>query len=117
MSEIKVEVYCNLQMEGLHDWPFCPFDEVGYLRDLHRHMFHITAFVAVSHDDRDTEFIMLKHKIQEFLFDKYWHDQYKCLFFGTMSCEMIARQLIEFFQLTKCIVSEDNENGAVLSVI
>lgn len=115
MSEIKSEVYCNVVVEGLHNWPSCPFDEVGYLRDLHRHEFHITAFVAVNHDDRDTEFIMLKHLIKEYLNQEYWHDEYKCLCFNAMSCEMIARELIEKFKLTKCIVSEDNENGAVLS--
>lgn len=120
---IKTEVYCTLQVEGVHNWPECPFEEVIYLRDLHRHMFHIKAYAAVNHDDRDIEFIMLKHKIQHYLINKYGSigqngrmmDDYLCVF-GAMSCEMIARELIEEFGLTRCEVSEDNENGAILTV-
>lgn len=113
---IRREVFCSLEMEGIHNWPGCPFDEVGYLRDPHRHMFHITAFVNVSHDDRDVEFIMLKHEIKEYLYDKYWDDEHKCLWVGSMSCEMIAAELIDKYNLCKCIVSEDGENGAVLTI-
>lgn len=103
-------------MEGIHHWPTCPFEEVAYLRLPHRHMFHFKALVNVSHDDRDVEFIILKHMIREYLNETYWHDEFKCLFFGPMSCEMIARELMEEFNLSQCEVGEDGENGAVLTV-
>jgi len=112
------EVYCTLQVEGTHNWPNCPFDEVAYLRDPHRHMFHIKAHKIVNHDDRDTEFIMLKHQIQRYLNTKYMLDPHGdglCVF-GAMSCEMIARELIEEFNLCRCEVNEDGENGAILYV-
>jgi len=32
-----------------------------------------------------------------------------------MSCEMIARELIEHFNLSRCEVSEDGENGAIVT--
>lgn len=108
----ETQVYCTVHVEGVHHWPDCPFDEVKYLRDPHRHMFHIKAFKPVSHDDRDVEFIMLKHEIAEYLRDKYWHEEGKCLYFGAMSCEMIARELIDEFELSVCEVSEDGENGS-----
>ena len=110
------EVYCTTQMAGIHNWPGCPFDEVSYLRDPHRHMFHIKAHKLVTHSDRDVEFIMLKHLIEEYLNMEYWHDQHKCLYFGAMSCEMIAEELINKFDLCRCEVSEDGENGAIITV-
>lgn len=114
---IKSEVYCTLQIEGTHNWPDCPFDEVAYLRDPHRHVFHIKAHKVVNHDDRDTEFIMLKHRIKEFFVERGYYDVDTSLCkFGAMSCEMIARELIEEFGLCQCEVSEDNENGAILYV-
>lgn len=111
------EVYCTLKVEGIHNWPGCPFDEVAYLRDPHRHMFHIKAFTRVNHDDRDVEFIVLKHAIRDYLEDAYWDEGSKCCYFGAMSCEMIARELIEEFDLSSCEVSEDGENGAILTAI
>lgn len=113
---INSTVFCTLQIEGIHCWPTCPFDEVAYLRDPHRHVFNITAFKDVNHDDRDVEFIMLKHSVAEF-FKPYWDEQQKLYVFGAMSCEMIARKLIERFDLTSCEVNEDGENGSILSVV
>lgn len=114
--ELRAEVYCTLQIEGVHNWPECPYDEVSYLRNLHRHVFYIKAHKAVNHDDRDCEFIMLKHEIANFLHQQYFKDKYNLHVFGRMSCEEIARELIEEFELSRCEVSEDNENGAILTV-
>lgn len=112
---INTTVFCTLQVEATHCWPGCPFDEVAYLRDPHRHIFYIKAHKKVNHDDRDVEFIMLKHSVAEF-FKPYWDEQQKLYVFGAMSCEMIARKLIDQFDLCQCEVSEDNENGSVLTV-
>jgi len=108
----QTQVFCTIQFEAIHNWPGCPFEEVAYLRDLHRHVFHIKAYKDVNHDDRDVEFIRLKHAIIHFLDIKYPNRV-----LGSISCEMLARQLISEFDLSKCEVSEDNENGAVLTVI
>lgn len=116
VQQITTEVYCTLQVEGIHHWPGCPFEEVSYLRDPHRHMFHIKAYKNVTHDDRDVEFIMLKHDVDAFLSTEYWDDDKMCLVFGAKSCEMIARELIDRFELSRCEVSEDGENGAILTV-
>ena len=122
------EVFCTLAVEGTHSWPGCPFDEVGYLRDNHRHMFHIKAYKVVSHSDRDTEFIMLKHRIESFLLTTYgkpikhslgWEicDNKLICEFGAMSCEMIGEQLMREFNLSKIEVNEDNENGAIITKV
>lgn len=109
-SYYSQEVYCTVQFEATHNWPECPFDEVDYLRHPHRHVFWIKAFSAVTHSDRDKEFIILKHQIQSYLNEKYPTRQ-----LGRTSCEMLAIELIEKFDLTRCEVSEDNENGAIVT--
>jgi hypothetical protein len=107
---IKKEVYCTIQFEATHFWKECPFEEVKYLQYPHRHVFHIKAFQLVTHNNRDIEFIMLKHNIEEYL-QRIYPDHR----LGSMSCEMLAEELIEAFDLSKCEVSEDNENGAILT--
>lgn len=111
---IKTEVFCTLQVEGTHNWPGCPFEEVAYLRDPHRHVFHIKAYKEVFHDDRDVEFIMLKHDIQRH-FQRYFDPSLSMCAFGAKSCEMIGKELIDRFKLSRVEVSEDNENGAVVT--
>lgn len=112
---LSTEVYCSLQVEATHCWPDCPFDAVDYLRDPHRHVFHIKAYAQVYHDDRDIEFIMLKHKIATYFKNKYFNEAKQLCVFGAMSCEMIARELVYAFNLTRCEVSEDNENGGIVT--
>lgn len=112
---MRTEVFCTLQIEGTHNWPDCPFDEVDYLSVPHRHVFHIKAYKQVFHDNRDQEFIMLKHMIQQYFTRHYYNDDKKLCVFGSRSCEMIARELILTFDLSCCEVSEDNENGARLT--
>lgn len=114
---ITTEVYCSLQVEAIHNWPGCPFEEVSYLRLPHRHVFHIKAYKAVNHDDRDVEFIMLKHAIVAYLKAAYYNNTQQLHVFGAMSCEMLGRQLVEVFGLTKCDVSEDGENGSVVTCV
>lgn len=112
----KKEVYCQLEFEAVHNWPGCPIEEVAYLRDPHRHTFHIKAHVQVDHNDRDQEFIVLKHEILKFLRAEYPSDV-GCPDIGATSCEMLAQKLIEQFDLSRCEVNEDAENGAVLTVL
>lgn len=120
MNKITTKVVVSLQVEGVHCWADCPIEDVLFLRDPHRHMFHIKATKVVSHDDRDVEIIMLKRAMKHNLLVLY-SDKTKAalsieepLFFGTMSCEMIARHLLEKFELSSCEVLEDGENGAIL---
>jgi len=111
---VKTNVIVKLQVDGIHCWPDAEevFPEVGFLSDPHRHMFHITCKKRVNHDDRDVEFIMLKRDILEYLNDKYYKDLVRSHHFKSMSCEMIAKELTEHFELVYCSVFEDNENGA-----
>ncbi len=105
-------VIVALQIEGLHCWLGAP----NYLKNEHRHIFHITCKRLVTHDDRDIEFIELKNQIIHYLLETYAGTGTTCNF-KTMSCEMIARELLEKFDLEYCSVMEDNENGAEIKAL
>lgn len=115
-SSRNTVVFCTLQVEGLHNWPDAMLiPEVGYLENTHRHIFNIKAYVQVTHNDRDVEFIVLKHNILKYIYAHY-STPYGCIHFNNMSCEMIAEKLIDHFNLIKCEVNEDGENGAIVTV-
>jgi len=120
MKIYKENVVVSLQMEGVHNWPACPYDDVAFLRSPHRHIFHIRAWKEVSHSDRDIEIIMLKRSIQETLLERYGDNlpgvSMRCLMLGSCSCEMLAKFLIDTFELSACSVLEDNESGSYTTV-
>jgi len=109
MSEPIARVWCNCQVEGFHCWAEAP-SEVSFLRNEHRHVFHIRPDVFVSHNDRAVEFILLKRLVEKFFVDNPIS--------GGVSCEMIAQQLGNFlnkeFKVFSVSVSEDGENGSIV---
>lgn len=111
----RVTVGFKFRVEGIHRWKLCPIEEVSYLRDYHRHLFHIEIESYVNHSNRDIEFIELSHKIKKYLNDRYFCKNRQCLFFDDMSCEMIADELVKRFDLCKCCVFEDGEGGATVT--
>lgn len=108
---MKTMVFIRLQVEGVHCWPDCDIEEVNYLRNPHRHHFGVKAYLDVDGDNREVEFIQLKHKVVAYLKNRY-ADQYDVCNFGAKSCEMIAKELVREFMFDRVIVDEDGENGA-----
>lgn len=92
-------------------------EEVKYLQYPHRHTFIITCQIQVDHEDRAVEFIAFKHRIASYINLKWYQVEYGCHDFGTMSCEHIASDLLEEFNLDKCSVSEDDEFWGVVERI
>ena len=108
----KAFIIVRGQYEFCHKYVGAP-EEVSYLRSLHRHMFNYEVELEVYHDDRELEFIMVKHRIEEYLSrrDKKWAE--------TTSCEQMAQSiglwLQSFYGFERDLtvsVFEDNENGA-----
>ena len=107
----------TFQREGIHKYPAALEDpklvSVSFLGYPHRHIFHFRVRVAVTHNDRDIEFIMFKRELEALYNDSLFLLDYK-------SCEMIAEDLIEYISRTypnryiEVGVSEDGENGAIL---
>lgn len=111
---MRTNVIVTLKVEGTHNWPAAKsiFPEVAFLSDTHRHTFDITCKKKVNHDDRDVEFIMFKRDILDYIEINYLDTTLRTHSFGMRSCEMIAKELVEQFDLEYCSVFEDNENGA-----
>ena len=119
MEKLKTNIIVNLQVEGYHNWPMAKevFPDVAFLSDRHRHIFHICCKKRVNHDDRDVEIIRFKWEIMNYLLKTYRNpirldQQYNFLELGSKSCEMLARELLERFDLEYVSVLEDQENGA-----
>lgn len=102
---MKTVVWITTHFTGFHRWEHAP-DNVSFLRDFHRHVFHVKLAVRVTHHNRDVEFFTLKDKVEHFI--KY---EYHGKFFP-YSCEQIAEQLFNEFGAEWVEVSEDGENGA-----
>lgn len=76
--------------QGWHSWPTATGVR-EYLKDLHRHEFHIGATVAVRHDNRDVEFHDLMQIIRA-----WWGNENDQTDRG--SCEHIAAELHEYLR-------------------
>lgn len=105
---MQVNVIIKLEFEAVHCWPDCPLESVMFLRNKHRHIFKVTCKAGVSHANRDIEFIMLKHAVEQYLRATYDKKD-----IGSMSCEMICKDLLDVFPVLNYVcVEEDGENGA-----
>lgn len=94
-------------IEGYHRWKDAPAP-VSFLRQWHRHVFHVRCWFEVSHDDREIEIIMKQWEIENFLKEKYGNP----CWFGEMSCESIAREIVDRFGAVQVEVLEDGFGGA-----
>ena len=113
-----MKIFVTTQFEGMHRWKDAP-EEVSFLREYHRHIFHVRFEVEVTKEDRDIEFILLKRELNKLV---------ETLFVGAKldeSCESIAKKIADFMTRENrlcagrgavCEVSEDGENGAVVSI-
>jgi len=109
---IETFVKIRHRFEGFHQWKEAP-DEVSFLRQSHRHLFHVTVEIGVSHDDRELEFF-IEQRFLKTLFDT----TEQC---DNQSCETLARYVVMMFQKRHgydrpitCEVSEDGENSGVV---
>lgn len=96
-------------IEGFHQWTEAP-EEVKFLRERHRHIFEIYCQFEVSHEEREIEIIMQQWEIEKYLISKYG----KPCEFGGMSCESIAREILESFNAYEVKVLEDGAGGAIV---
>ena len=104
-------VIIRTRFEGVHCWPECPFEEVGFLQHPHRHIFHVEVKIPVTHSDRDVEFIMAKRALE----DGTSLDLPRNL--GERSCEDLCEAIYKVLKKAEIDVHsvkvfEDNENGA-----
>ena len=115
MAVERVTVLCELPIEGFHQWPNA-IDEVKFLKHPHRHTFVVRMAFGVTHDDRDKEIFILRDMIRRFI-EKHYGSPAQ---FGPMSCESIARILLEQFRnmdAVWCEVWEEKTGGARIDAL
>jgi 6-pyruvoyl-tetrahydropterin synthase len=115
-------VFVTTTFAALHRWPDAP-EPVVYLRDLHRHLFHVRVELDVQHNDREVEFLMLKDWLDSTLAVMLQrHDEKITPSIGSTSCEAVcealAASLTDRYPGRGCLVavSEDGENGALITL-
>lgn len=121
MTAHLTTVWVTHRFVGHHNWPDAP-PHRAYLRDQHRHVFHVRVEVPVTHDDRDIEFHDLLSAVEAacmLLGTARNHTDPAVVFLDSMSCEQIAvniahtvRNRWDHVAFVSCEVSEDGENGA-----
>ena len=120
LQNAKRMIWVTFKKEGIHKYPAALDDpslatgdeyDVSFLGYPHRHIFHFKVGIAVTHNDRDIEFIQFKRWMEKLYAEKTLDLDYK-------SCEMMSDDL--WHQITNKYpgrevhidVSEDGENGA-----
>lgn len=112
MSTLQSEIVVRFTAEGWHCWPQAP-DRRAYLRQSHRHLFHVEARLQVLHNDREVEF----HDLLDFCRENFPSGD-----LGSRSCEMLASGLLDKIKdrhagrSVSVGVFEDGEVGAVVSI-
>ena len=104
---MRTLVITDQDVIGFHQWEGA-LPEVKFLKYKHRHIFRIRCAFEVGHDDREIEIFIQEDKIRRYLHKKYLTP---CHFWG-MSCEMIAKELLQEFDAVWVEVFEDNRGGA-----
>jgi len=106
-NKIYARIIINFQFEALHSWPGCSLLDVSFLKNAHRHVFHVEMKKLVMHDDRDIEFIHFKREVLRWVRENWEEKDLE-----SKSCEMIATHLLLLFECDYVKVMEDGENGA-----
>lgn len=113
-AKSSTSVWVKFTRVGFHNWEKAAevLPERAYLADRHRHLFHFTVEVPVTHDDRQIEFHHLRDQLCEWL-------PAEPIEFGGKSCEAIAHDVMLFLYeeypwlpWAHVGVSEDGEAGA-----
>jgi hypothetical protein len=108
-------IWITTQKEIHHRYKDAP-EDVSFLRNIHRHIFHFKVYIEVKSNDREIEFIQFKTFINDCL------DEWK-LSMDNASCEDMANNL--YFDISeeyvnrkiKIEVSEDGENGVLFEFL
>jgi hypothetical protein len=101
-------IWIQFQFEGFHRWRDAP-DVVAFLRDTHRHQFHVRVEWLVSHAEREREFFIEQRKAKDFV-EQLRADPDSV----EWSCETWASRIMHATGACRVDVSEDGENGATV---
>nr|DAJ68403.1 MAG TPA: antibiotic resistance protein [Caudoviricetes sp.] len=122
MNKLQTSIGIRFEVEGFHNYPDASKNHgelVKFLEQPHRHIFKFNCKKRVNHDNRDEEFILLRRKVKQYINRKFpvFESGCECYDFGSMSCEMIAKNILKQFDFDSVEVSEDGENYAVVEKV
>lgn len=107
---MKTTVEIQFEIEGFHNYPNAP-TQVEFLSYNHRHTFIVKCGYSVTDLNREKEIFICRDLVKEYLNEAYG---IPCKF-NSMSCEMIAKEILEFSiddGMVWCSVWEENTGGA-----
>lgn len=107
---MKNIVIIQFEIEGFHNYPNAP-DKVNFLSNNHRHTFIIKSGYKVSDLNREREIFICRDIVKNYLEESFG---VPCQF-KNMSCEMIAKEILEFAiedGMVWCEVWEEKTGGA-----
>jgi len=114
---VNTFIKVRTEFEGFHYYPNAgKIDHrISFLENMHRHMFHVTVKISVTHLDRELEFFLVKWALNEFI---QAGDQ------NNKSCEMIAKNILDKHLLPsygeryyEVVVSEDGESDGIVEYL
>lgn len=111
---MKSFVKLDFDIVGFHNYEGAP-EDVSFLQDRHRHIFTVRCKYAVTDLNREKEIFIQTDFVKEYLIESYGSP---CEF-GAMSCEMIAKDLLDHIRDDGGVwveVLEDNKGGAVVEL-
>lgn len=117
MKSVNTTLKVNTTLRALHHWS-TPTQNRGYLKHPHAHDFKVEMEVPVYGHDRELEFHDLQRDLHLHLMEMSQGsvDDWSIHDFGSMSCEMIALEVLEAFpEASSVSVFEDNTAGATVS--
>lgn len=107
---MKSFIFIKTQFEGFHKYMNAP-EEVSFLRDLHRHIFHVKVWIEVTDNDRQIEFILFKRYVDKIIKDLRLESHCSCEMICDILYGRIAMDYGDSLEI-RIEVSEDDENGA-----
>lgn len=122
MNKLQTSIGIRFEVEGFHNYPDASKNHgelVKFLEQPHRHIFKFNCKKRVNHDNRDEEFILLRRKVKQYINLKFpvFESGCECYDFGSMSCEIIAKNILKQFDFDSVEVSEDGENYAIVEKV
>jgi hypothetical protein len=98
MYKLFKKIMIKTSFRATHNWPEASTyagEEVKFLEDRHRHTFHVKAELAVTDSDREVEFFVFQHQVDQVI-KLLYSDSADGLVYnlGRRSCETIAEDII-----------------------
>lgn len=114
---MTTNIYVKTRFVALHRWKDAP-EDIAFLRDYHRHEFHVKVTLLVTHAERQVEFYQFKRELDGYIQRNFAPMRTEFIRFD-YSCETLAQMIlcwcvVNNFPALSVDVNEDGDNGAIV---